>query len=468
MAASHSGQPGSGVASLPSKIRRLAHTGRHCALWALLLADSGLTAQQALAVALGAAVVPGADASGVDVPGLATLERNLCSELVYGYLRTELRIAVVLSRVLPRPQSLPRPLLHVLGLAVYGLLFQDRVPDHAAVFSAVETARALYGQGLARVANGALRSVQRLADAPMHEEFYLSPGMEPGSAEHMGRYYSLPLWIVGHWFRHYGPEAALRLARRSFERPWSALRVNARRTGAAALREALIASGGEPVGQWGVAFAPGAQPPDVSGQSVHALQVRGAVSLQSAGSQLVLEELGLYEWDQPVWDVCAGFGGKTVALLERGIAVPLATDRSRQRLSSLPGQCERLGLACPAVALADAATPPLSTWAGHLLVDAPCSGLGVLARRPDIRRRPPQEAAEHEQVQRAILVRLASLMPSGSQLAYITCTLRPKENEKQIQSLMRESDGLRVLRQWQTPHDHPWLEGMFGALLRKV
>ena len=453
------------VAALPGKLRTLSPTARNCALWALLFVNSGMTAQQALAAALSCAA---ATASDAEASGLAPVERNLCSELVYGYLRTELRIAFILSRVLPRPQSLPRPLLHVLGLAVYGLLFQDRVPDHAAVFSAVETAQALYGQGLARVANGTLRSVQRLADAPMHEDFYLPRGAESGCAEHMGLFYSLPLWIMGHWYKHYGRAAALQLARRSFERPWSAVRVNAQHSAAVALRAALLASGGEAVGQWGIAFAPGAQPSAACGKTLHALQCEGALSYQSAGSQLVLEELGLFGWDKAVWDVCAGFGGKTVALLERGIAVSLATDRSMQRLAGLPGQCARLGLACLPVALADAVKPPLEHWDGHLLVDAPCSGLGVLARRPDIRRRPPQEAIEHESLQQSILRSLASRMRSGCQLAYITCTLRPNENEKQIEHLVRESDGLQVLRQWQTPHDHPWLEGMFGALLLKI
>ena len=455
----------SGTATLPGKIRKLSPTARHCALWALLLVDSGMTAQQALAAALSSTSTT---ASSSETSGLALVERNLCSELVYGYLRTELRIAFILSRVLPRPQSLPRPLLHVLTLAVYGLLFQDRVPDHAAVFSAVETAQALYGQGLARVANGALRSIQRLADAPMHEDFYLSKGAESGCAEHMALFYSLPLWIMGHWYKHYGRDAALQLACRSFARPWSAVRVNAQHTSSVVLREALLANGGESVGQWGVAFAPGGQPSSVCGQSLHDLQNEGALSFQSAGSQLVLEELGLYGWDKPVWDVCAGFGGKTVALLERGIAVPLATDRSMQRLAGLPHQCERLALSCPSVALADAVTPPRKLWDGHLLVDAPCSGLGVLARRPDIRRRPPQEAIEHEILQQAILRSLGSRMRTGCQIAYITCTLRPNENEKQIEHLVRESDGLQVLRQWQTPHDHPWLEGMFGALLVKA
>ena len=458
-------QSGTAVAPLPGKIRKLSPTARHCALWALLLVDSGMTAQQALATAFSSA---SSVACSAESSGLAPVERNLCSELVYGYLRTELRIAFILSRVLPRPQSLPHTLLHVLGLAVYGLLFQDKVPDHAAVFSAVETAQALYGQGLARVANGALRSVQRLADAPMHEDFYLPQGAEAGCAEHLALFYSLPLWIMGHWYKHYGRDAALQLARRSFDRPWSAVRVNAQYSAAMSLREALLASGGEAVGQWGIAFAPGAQPSAVCGQSLHDLHCEGALSYQSAGSQLVLEELGLYGWEKPVWDVCAGFGGKTVALLERGIAVPLATDRSMPRLAGLPGQCSRLGLGCPSVALTDAVKPPLEHWDGHMLVDAPCSGLGVLARRPDSRRRPPHEGNSHEGLQQSILLSLAAKMRPGCQMAYITCTLRPNENEKQIEHLVRESDGLQVLRQWQTPHEHPWLEGMYGALLRKV
>ena len=455
-------------AALPAKIRKLAPNARNTALCALLLVDGGLSAQQALATAL-AHVASSKAEQGDTLPlsGLSAVERNLCSELVYGVLRTEIRIAFILSKVLPRPQSLPRPLQHVLGLAVYGLLFQDRVPDHAAVFTAVETARALYGQGLAKVVNGALRSVQRLADAPMKEDFYAGQGVTPHSPQHLAHFYSLPVWIVGHWNKRYGSEAADHLAQRSFERPWSSLRVNASHARAEQLRAALLACGGEAVGQWGCAFAPGRLPAVVDAQPLAEWQACGAVSYQSAGSQLVLEHLGLYGWNKPVWDVCAGFGGKTVALLERGVAVPLATDRSRQRLAGLPGQCERLALPQPSTLLVDATHPPLTEWRGHMLVDVPCSGLGVLARRPDIRRRPQQQAVEHEQVQHSILERLVGLLQPGCELAYITCTLRVQENEKQIERLMREHSGLQLCNQWQTPNDHPWLEGMFGAVLRK-
>jgi len=450
--------------ALQRKVRALPFTARNVALSALLSVDAGQSAQQALSLAFGQSFAEGADKSAASLP---TVERNLCSELVYGYLRSEIRIAFVLAQVLPRPQSLPRPLLHVLGLAVYSLMFQDRIPDHAAVFSAVETTRALYGSALAKVANGALRSLQRLADAPLQPDFYLPGGVAVGSVEHLALFYSLPLWIVGHWCKRYGPQAAEQLAQRSFARPWSALRVNACHVLGHDLLSDLLAQGGTPVGQWGAAFAPGNLPAQACGKALTDLLACGAVSFQSAGSQLVLEKLGLYDWKRPVWDVCAGFGGKTVALLEREVAVAFSTDRNLQRLTGLPGQCARLLLPCPGTALIDAVAPPCSAWAGHMLIDVPCSGLGVLARRPDIRRRPQQQALEHEQLQGRMLERLVAMLQPGCELAYITCTLRMQENEKQIQKVMRNAPGLQLVRQWQTPHEHPWLEGMFGAVLRK-
>ena len=255
----------SGRSSFLRSLKKLPRNGRTAALHALLLADSGLSAQEALADALSGPLGEGGKAVAV----LPQQERHLCSELVYGCLRAEIRIAYLLGRVLPKPERLPLPLRHILELAVYALLFQERVPDHAAVHSAVAQAERLFGRSLARVTNGALRSIQRFGTAVDTREFYVV-GKEGALADEWGglcRYYSLPRWLGDLWHDAYGREAALCLMRRSFARPWSGVRVNARHEAAeellAGLRHCAKEGCGEAVGRWGVAFAPGELPAHV-------------------------------------------------------------------------------------------------------------------------------------------------------------------------------------------------------------
>ena len=324
--------------------------------------------------------------------------------------------------------------------------------------------------------NGALRSIQRFGTAVDTPEFYVvdKEGAVADEWDGLCRYYSLPRWLGDLWHDAYGREAALCLMRRSFARPWSGVRVNARHEAAedllADLRRCAKEACGEPVGRWGVAFAPGGLPARVLGQSLSQWRASGALSLQSAGSQLAVQALELDRWNAPVWDACAGFGGKSAALLEQGINVTLCTDRSWSRLRHLPGVCRELRLPRPAVCLADACAPPLTSWNGHILLDAPCSGLGVLARRPDIRkdsRRSPADLKQLEALQNRMLLRLGALLQQGLELAYITCTLNPTENELAVSRLLAARPELALLRQWQTPHEHPWLEGMYGAVLRR-
>lgn len=517
------------------QVRGLPLNGRTAALRALLLVDQGMSAQQALAAVLDA---PAARQEGAS---LSSQDKGLCTELVYGCLRTEIRLRFILSSVLSKPQGLPPAMLTVLALAVYGLLFQDKVPAHAVIHEAVDQVRRLFGQGLSRVANGALRSLQRMGQQPLDPAFYdTKPNAKKVMAQGANNdgffgqcvFYSMPLWIGTLWRDAYGEQAALALMRRAFERPYSALRINPAHPRANELYAALAAgevpsptrgpslldtpqpcsshaldgalpeqsslvqsqlarqqaetaeislsssiaapaSGGGAgrnltvrIGRWGLAFAPGQMPRAVLGHDVRHWQALGALSWQSAGSQTALLELGLNNWREPVWDACAGHGGKSMALMEWGVPVALCTDRSAARLRGLPGQCALLNLPQPVCCLADAARPPVRAWHGHILVDAPCSGLGVLARRPDIRRREPQHLAELEGLQRAILGTLADYLQPGRELAYITCTLNPAENEQAVACVLKSHKNLRLVRQWQTSNDHAWLEGMYGAVLR--
>lgn len=437
---------GNGHFTESRRLRQLPPAAPALALRALCLLDSAFSAGCTIQAALQQVLE---DTARRQEGGLAERDRHLAAELAYGTLRMENRLAFVLGKVLRQPLKLPLPLRRLLAVAAYGLLFLDRLPAHAVLHTAVDLARQLYGPGLAKVVNGSLRSVQRLGDAVRTPDFYAGPADEetffaedaaaarklrslalPEAELRLARFHAVPRWLVALWQQAYGDEACRALLARSGARPWQALRVNASRPQAAALKQALLAcvpaDGPAPqaVGRWGVAFAPGQTPAAVQDELLS-------------------------------------------RLLEQGGDVRLCTDRSFSRLRQVPGHCRRLGLALPHLALADASRPPVVRWQGGIIADVPCSGLGVLARRPDLRRRPRTALAEHADLQRAILKALAARLEPGAELAYITCTLHPLENEQAVDWLLAEDSGLERLVQWQTPHDHPWLEGMFAARLRR-
>lgn len=436
---------------------------RDLAIRALMLMDDGMPVQAALDATLALSPLPGR-------------ERRLCTDLVYGCARERIRCSAILGRLLRSPAHLPRPMLHALAIAVHSLLFQARIPAHAAVSMAVRQVDRLYGVRLARVANGVLRSLQRLGDAPREVAWYVNDQDTPGERTWRAacRFWSMPESIADLWRKAYGEETALALMRRSFQRPWTGIRINVRHAWASALRQALLEAVPHEertaLGAWGMAFAPGALPEGALGMSLIRLWESGALNFQSAGSQIILAELGLLDWRAPVWDACAGVGGKSRALLEAGVPVCLATDLSWSRLSQLRTARPIEGCLQPTLALADAVRPPVRAWPGHILVDAPCSGLGVLGRRPDIRfpgRRSKAILRGYTQTQNRILTALVRRLASGHELAYLTCTLNPYENEVAVAALLQKNPALELVRSWCTPMNHPWLEGMYGVLLRR-
>lgn len=487
-------------------LRKLGNQPLALAVRALCLLDArfatGCTVQAALQQLL--ARIPQGDHSRQD--------KALTSELAYGTLRQERRLGVVLRRLVKNPHRLPLPLRRLLSVAAYALLFLERMPDHAVLHSAVDMSRRLYGSGLAGLVNGTLRSLQRLGDAPLAPDFYDGPAVDdffartPGQGgdgrlapdlRRLSRYYALPphvaLWLDDE--AEHDPLRREALFRRSASRPWSAWRVNAAHPDATALRAALLdsvvsgasaadtpaRSSAKPaaeqvaaVGRWGVAFAPGCQPDMLQGRPLAQWQDEGALTPQAAGSQLIMEELGLFAWcheGRDIWDACSGQGGKAAQLLEAGGRVRLCTDTSLSRLRQARQNLGRAGGGLPLLALADGRHPcvPPVSWQGGIIADVPCSGLGVLARRPDIRRRSAAEQKALFPLQRQIAAALLRCLAPGGELVYMTCTLHREENEIALEALLRQADfPVEIMSSWKTPWEHPWCEGMFGARLRRL
>jgi 16S rRNA (cytosine967-C5)-methyltransferase len=146
----------------------------------------------------------------------------------------------------------------------------------------------------------------------------------------------------------------------------------------------------------------------------------------------------------------------------------MASDTHFPRLRRVKGECRRLRLPQPLLVQASALSPPIQFKPGTIVLDVPCSGLGVLASRPDIRR---HRAARHIPVlvrnQAAMLESAYSELGAGGHLVYITCTQNPGENEDQVRSFLKRHPGTTLVTEWNSPAAERLLEGMYAALIRK-
>ena len=441
------------------------------------LHKAGHDPRAAALVAISRTLYEGVDSQaaldGVLAPaGHVPTDKRLCTEIVYGVLRWYLRLKEFSEHYLTRPDKLPDEMRVCLLAALYEMAFL-RVPHHGPVNWAVGHVRNRFGKDLSGVANGALRSMQR--DLP---DFF-SAADEPFATR-----YAMPEWIVRLWSEHYGDVNTLAMLEASQAAPPSGLRLNRAVDGWESLRLGLIRENEgsmHPVGPAGLAFS-GSLP-----WHAKTLLKEGKASRQSAASYEALEAFDPDSWPGPVWDCCAGRGGKTMALLEQGVLVALASDPSSRRLDELPREYARLGLStlpCPQLAalsaeaaaalllstggehLAPGGVPPQSF--GTILVDAPCSGLGTLARRPEIRlRRTPEDLETMAATQKAILEAVWPRLRSGGCLVYLTCTFNPAENEQQIEAFTRSHPDAVNVREFRTPFDSPLHEFFYGALLEK-
>jgi 16S rRNA (cytosine967-C5)-methyltransferase len=420
---------------------------RHAALNCLQqVLDKGVDAQAALNLALPAIADP--------------RDAALCTELCYGYLRHKGRLDFILSRFLSRPEGLP-DLMHLcLGLAAHELLHLDKVPHYASVDWAVSNVSSCYGKTLGGLANAVLRRVAALGDEVHRLEWYGEPGEEKRVL--LSRYYSLPLWILDMLLSAYDDSDLGPLLQALVQPPPTGVRINSTRSNAQETFSELMSKSHCRVSNFpALAFASGSAPP------LETLEAQGVLSRQGFAAQEALLALNPDRWPEPVWDACAGRGGKTCLLLEKGIKV-LASDTSRGRIRGLRKELSRLGIDAPCFLAKADAFPPLRTPPSTILLDVPCSGFGVLSRRPDIKWHRKSADLEHLiALQRRMLAAAWAALPSGGALVYLTCTFNPRENSEQIDWLLATEKDASLETQWSTPTDSPVGEFFWGALLRK-
>ncbi|MGB1416909.1 MAG: 16S rRNA (cytosine(967)-C(5))-methyltransferase [Synechococcus sp.] len=393
-------------------------------------------------------------------------DRALATELAYGAIRQRRQLDAWLDR-LGRVPALKQPpkLRWLLHIGLYQLLMMERIPDAAAVNTSVELAKAIGLARLAPVVNGLLRAARRALDAG---ESLVSPDSAAGA---LGLAHSLPDWFTSLLLEWCDADQAQRIAAACNAVPQLDLRVNRLRATPADVTAALADAGIEvhPIPEYEYGL-------QVIGHSGDLRQwpgyEEGHWCVQDRAAQWVAPLLDPQPGDR-ILDACAAPGGKTTHLAELigDQGAVWALDRSAGRLKRVANNAHRLGLESIQAMAADAVDVATKRpeWHGSfqsVLIDAPCSGLGTLARHPDARWRMTPEAIEALlPLQEDIIDGLEPLLAPGGRLVYATCTIHPAENDDQITALLDRHAQLRCLSKHQRwPGDG---DGFFAAVLEK-
>lgn len=408
-------------------------------------------------------------------------DRALLTDLVYGTTRQARTLDALIDQLgKKKAHQQPPDLRLILHLGLYQLRYLQRIPPYSAVNTSVELAKANQLKGLAGVVNGVLRQYARLKSNP---QSYDPLQLPPHPIQRLGTLYSFPDWIIEVWLNQLGIEETEALCQWFNQPPTLDLRINPLKASIDTVETAMQAAGVQ------VQRLP---------QLPQALRLKGSTgsiqklpgfnegwwTIQDSSAQLVSHLLNPQPNDVVI-DACAAPGGKTTHLAElmcdRGTI--WACDQAASRLKKLQANTQRLQLQSIQICTGDSRDfPQFTQTADAVLLDAPCSGLGTLHRRPDIRWRcTPARVQELSVLQGELLTHTATWVKPGGVLVYATCTLHTQENEAVIQAFLERhphwctdappptlsafstpQGGLKVL-----PHQHQ-MDGFFMVRLKNI
>ena len=353
---------------------------------------------------------------------LSAADKALTSALVYGVIERRITLDYIISKLSARKISgIDKDTLCALRLGIYQLRFMDRIPPHAAINETVS----LCNRKSSGFVNAILRAYTRLS-APIE-----MPSKDNAPIEYLSVVYSVCEPLAKKLLDIFGLERAECLLRASFDAPKTTLRVNTLKT----TREELLSR------------IDGAELTEISpvglkvGGSVRELYGfdEGLFFVQDEASQICVGALGARSGELVI-DACSCPGSKSF-----GAAIDMENqgeirsfDLHKSKLSLVSSGAERLGIGIISVAEGDARhfIPELEGAADRVLCDVPCSGFGVIAKKPEIRYKDPIESAPLPDIQLAILKNCSRYVKAGGVLVYSTCTIFPEENEENIKRFL--------------------------------
>lgn len=408
-----------------------------------------------------------------------TPDGRLLTHLVYGVLRFQGHLDWILAKFYRGDfDKMDEGIKNVLRLGLYQLKFSDRLPAFAVVDEAVKIAKLIQPEKSALV-NAILRNyLRRGQKIPF-------PSLKQNPAEYIAAFHSHPLWLVKKWIKIFGPDDTMSLCSANNEIPPLTVRVNTLKTSREEFAQKLTDAG--------FTSTPTNYSPDgiILTDSAGPIQntnffSEGFLRIQDEAAQLISYLISPNSADS-ILDACAGAGGKAthLAAILKNKGRIVAVDRNPERIAELKQESARLGINIIETQTFDlsAGLPDsLKEKFDHVLVDAPCSGLGTLRRNPEIKwRTTEKDLRNFAAAQKIILQNASTAVKKGGRLIYCTCSLILQENENIIDDFLKLHSNFSLCRPpalinkqlvdrrgfYRTyPHRHN-MDGFFGAILKR-
>ena len=357
---------------------------------------------------------------------------GLLTELTYGTLQRKMTLDYYLSPFLKKTNKLESWVRQLLRLTIYQMVYLDKIPDRAAIFEAVEIAKRKGHKGISGLVNGVLRSIQR-EGFPSFEEI-------ENPLERLAIRTSHPLWLVKRWVDQFGFEETNSMCELNLTPPRMTGRVNRTKTTIENCLESLRAEGFE------------VEASKVVPEAIHCLKgnlahsnafKNGLLTIQDESSMIVALALGVSENDH-VLDACAAPGGKSTHIAEKlnGTGEVISLDLHEHKVKLIRENASRLGLSnINARALDSRKALDLFEKESfdRILLDAPCSGLGVMRRKPDMKyTKKEEDLFQLQNVQKTLLESVSSLLRKNGILVYSTCTIDKEENQSVVTDFLQK------------------------------
>jgi 16S rRNA (cytosine967-C5)-methyltransferase len=391
---------------------------------------------------------------------LVKADAGLATELVYGTLQRQNTLDFLLQPFVSKGvHKLDDWVRSLLRMSVYQLYFLDKIPARAAINEAVELAKKLGHTGISGMVNGVLRNVVRAM--PEGEARVQVPANLP-VAERLAIEHAHPAWLVEQWLSQFGEETTRAICESNNHVPASSARVNRLKQTRAAFIQKGTALG------YHIAPSPLSEDGIVVSQAGHLAASewfkQGEITIQDESSMVVAKAVAA-EPGMHVLDCCAAPGGKSTHIAEtmQNQGKLIANDIHEHKARLILNHATRLGLTCIQTSVSDAARltekfEPNSF--DRILLDAPCSGFGVIRRKPEIKwQKIGADSHALAAIQTELLEKVSRLLKPGGYLVYSTCTIASEENEQVVQSFLAKHDNFAL--------DHTWLSTLPKSVQQK-